>query len=87
MTNRPPAGRFYKLLLSRISLFKNYINKNFFSNIYLYEKYILSGVFRKLYQPAASPAAPHPGYSISKDRRDGDIQALLGAAKRFIYYF
>jgi len=34
------------------------------------------GVFRKL----QTPAAPHPGYSISKDRRDGDIQALLGAA-------
>ena len=40
-----------------------------------------SGVFRKLHQPAASPAAPHPGYLISEDRRDGDIQALLGAAE------
>ena len=39
------------------------------------------GVFRKLPQPSVSPAAPHPGYPISKDRRDGDIQALLGAAE------
>ena len=41
----------------------------------------LNGVFRKLPQPSVSPAAPHPGYSISEDRRDGDIQALLGAAE------
>ena len=27
-----------------------------------------TGVFRKLHQLAASPAASHPGYSISKDR-------------------
>jgi hypothetical protein len=41
----------------------------------------ISGVFRKLPQPSVSPAAPHPGYSISEDRRDGDIQALLGAVE------
>ena len=39
------------------------------------------GVFRKLHQPAASPVAPHPGYSISEDQRDGDIQALLGSTE------
>ena len=38
-----------------------------------------NGVFRKFHQLAASPGAPHPGYSISEDRSDGDIQALLGA--------
>ena len=51
---------------------------------------------------AASPAAPHPGYSISEDRlrycrsvgsaqyqNDGDIQALLGAVvkRHFLYLF
>jgi len=41
-----------------------------------------NGVFRKLHQPAASPAAPHSRYSISEDRNDGDIQALLGAAEK-----
>ena len=63
-----------------------------------YDKYYirleLDEVFRKLHQPAASPAAQHPGYSISEDRlrycssvgsaqyrNDGDIQALLGAAE------
>ena len=34
-------------------------------------------VFRKL----QTTMAPHPGYSISEDRRDGDIQALLGSAE------
>ena len=28
----------------------------------------MPGVFRKLHQPAASSAAPYPGYSISEDR-------------------
>jgi len=28
-----------------------------------------------------TPAAPHPGYLISEDWKDGDIQALLGAAE------
>ena len=45
------------------------------------KKHVSFGVFRKLHQPAASPAAPHPGYSISEDRNDGDIQALMGAAE------
>jgi len=57
---------------------------NILQNIYqfLFYRFLkLFGVFRKLHQPAASPAAPHPGYSISEDRRDGDIQALLGAAE------
>ena len=62
-------------------------------------KNILHGVFRKLPQSSISPAAPHPGYSISEDRlrycrsdgsaqyrRDGDIQALLGAAELYIYF-
>jgi hypothetical protein len=40
-----------------------------------------NGVFRKLHQPAAIPVAPHPRYSISEDRNDGDIQALLEAAE------
>ena len=43
-----------------------------------YEIELLFGVFRKLHQPAA----PHPGYSISEDQRDGDIQALLGTAEK-----
>jgi len=38
---------------------------------------VTNGVFRKL----QTPAAPHPGYSISEDQRDGDIQSLLGAAE------
>ena len=46
---------------------------------YRTEKLDSDGVFRKLPQSSISPEAPHPGYSISKDRRDGDIQALLGA--------
>ena len=37
---------------------------------------VTNGVFRKL----QTPAAPHPGYSISEDQRDGNIQALLGTA-------
>ena len=41
----------------------------------------VNGVFRKLLQPSVSPAAPHHGYSISEDQRDGDIQALLGFAE------
>ena len=45
---------------------------------------ISSGVFRKLQQPSVSPAAPHPGYLISEDHRDGDIQALLGAAENIL---
>ena len=45
------------------------------------KKKILNGVFCKRYQLAASPAASHPGYSISEDRNDVDIQALLGAAE------
>ena len=48
----------------------------------------------ELPQPSVSPVAPHPGYSISEDRlrycrsdgsaqyqKDGDIEALLGAAE------
>jgi hypothetical protein len=41
----------------------------------------VAGVFRKLQQPSVSPAASHPGYLTSEDRKDGDIQALLGAAE------
>jgi hypothetical protein len=54
-------------------------------NLNLYEQSNISsdGVFRKLPQHSVSPAAPHPGYLISEDRRDGDIQALLGAAEEF----
>ena len=52
----------------------------------MYERYLI-GVFRKLYQPVASPVAPHLGYSISKDRNDGDIQALLGAAETCLNNF
>ena len=39
---------------------------------------VIFEVFRKLH----TPAAPHPGYLISEDQRDGDIQALLGAAEK-----
>jgi hypothetical protein len=39
-----------------------------------------NGSFRKL----QTPADPHPGYLISEDRMDGDIQALLGAAEKLI---
>ena len=61
---------------------KIYINKTGITINYISDSSIKGiGVFRKLHQPAASPAAPHPGYSISKDQRDGDIQALLGAAE------
>jgi len=55
------------------------------------------GILHKLHQPAASPAAPHPGYSISEDRlrycrsdgsaqyqKDGDIQSLMGSAEMII---
>jgi hypothetical protein len=38
----------------------------------------LPGVFLKL----QTLAAPHSGYSISEDQRDGDIQAFLGAAEK-----
>ena len=62
-------GNIYKVILTSAS------NQ---SNIILY--YInydmsivnLNGVFRTLHQPAASPAAPHPG------------QALLGAAESLV---
>ena len=45
-------------------------------------EYIEPGVFRKLHQLSASSAASHPGYSISEEQNDGDIQALLGAAEK-----
>ena len=61
---------------------------------FVYSFNTLFRVFCKLHQPAASPAASHPGYSISEDRlrycrsdgsaqyrNDGDIQALLGSAE------
>jgi hypothetical protein len=35
--------------------------------IFYLVKRLFVGVFCKLHQPAASPAAPHPGYSISED--------------------
>ena len=64
-------------LLKNILLIQNYD----FSK-YLEKSPDLSGVFRKLPLPSVSPADPHPGYSISKDQRDGDIQALLGSAEK-----
>ena len=59
---------------SNIKILELYVKIRLFKTIY-------TGVFHKLQQPVASPAAPHPGYSILEDQRDGDIQALLGAAE------